>query len=703
MEYLRIGALTPPQESRSQWARELLVRALEEDLEPEIVPEHQVVGFTLNAPPHLGKALRTIADRKNVSLATASAGLIQAVLKFKDPIIEKKPAVNLEAIDSRLRHVRPILHPMVEAIRENIPKGKVIFAEAATGTGKGSLIVCLALDAAQAKKRALISAPLPVIWQLTQEMAKFEDAKNIDIGVLLGRPNFVDPDALTLWANTTGSQAILDWIASGGEAATEASRNLSKMVGIDLKWLLDDALALDEDIPTSQIMLSEQGDNEDSQAEQVYRQLRDKTFTADILMCSHHFLAAHYRLTAMGCEGILPDQTDVLLVDEAHQLEDAFASVNTETLHLHALDHALSHSTVPKKTAALEAITRLAELISETSKDEEYGARSKIGELDRFGGLEDAASSLQLALEALKPKKKDAAMQKTLRHAKSVIKSVLSRQATIRVELTPVKKYAVLSVGRSNLEKPLNSLWLASKSAVLVSATLTGSMKENLMSWKLCIPDGRLMVPKPVIPSWIYKPVTLSADRVESLPNSESDQWHDELAAKLVNISDAAAGGTLVLLTSYASVEALSERMRDCLGDRLIAQSPSFASNACASAFRASKNRPVWLGVGAAWTGFNLSDSSVPAELDKMLTDLVIARLPYNTVRTLSHNRRTNLAGPVVGLQEALWRMKQGLGRLVRREGVLNRRLWVLDCRIDAPTNKTKGMRDLLANYKVEA
>lgn len=700
MEYLRIGALTPPGEGRSQWARDLLLQAIEDDLEPLIVPEHKVVGFTLNAPPHLSIAIKAKAERSKVSVATVSAGLIEAVLKNE---VSGGPAAptpsNITEKDARISLVRPILHPMVEAIRANMPQGKIFFAEAATGTGKGSLIACLALDAALDGKRALISAPLPVIWQLTQELARFEDAAILDIGVLLGRPNFVDPDELALWANTTGSQTILEWIAAGGTPVTDATRNLGNLIGIELKWLLDDALALDDEIPTSQVMLSEPAEGTVCPAEDIYQKLREKTHTASILMCSHHFMAAHYRLMAMNCDGILPFKTDVLLVDEAHQLEDAFAAVNTETLHLHAMGHALGASSVPKKSVAKAAIEELGALITATALADEYGARSLMGDLDRFGGLEDAASTALVALNALKPKKSDLAMAKTLRHAKGVIKSVLSRQSTVRVELTPVKKYAVLSAGKANLEKPLKALWESCSSAVLVSATLTGSLKANLTGWKLAIPSERLMVPTPVTPSWIYKPVELMNHRLANYPNTESDEWHDEVASQLLSIAESAVGGTQVLLTAYASIEALTERLRDVLGDRLIVQSPAFPANACAHVFKNATNRPVWLGTGAAWTGFNLSNSAVPVGEDFTLTDLVVPRLPYGTVRTLSHARRSQIAGPVVGHQEATWRLQQGLGRLVRREGVLNRRLWVLDKRIDDLSPQTKGMRELLSRY----
>lgn len=89
-----------------------------------------------------------------------------------------------------------------------------------------------------------------------------------------------------------------------------------------------------------------------------------------------------------------------------------------------------------------------------------------------------------------------------------------------------------------------------------------------------------------------------------------------------------------------------------------------------------SGDRPVWLGLGAAWTGIDLSDdqASDPSE-DMMLADLVITRLPVGLNRSLTQERRIEIAGFKMVTLEAVWQLRQGLGRLVRRPGVKNKNL----------------------------
>lgn len=110
------------------------------------------------------------------------------------------------------------------------------------------------------------------------------------------------------------------------------------------------------------------------------------------------------------------------------------------------------------------------------------------------------------------------------------------------------------------------------------------------------------------------------------------------------------------------------------------------SASACAVQYKALHNsgvKPVWVGLGSAWTGIDLSDDSVAPEDDRMLTDLIITRIPIGVGRTVIHERRVRIHGFSIVLQEAIWHLRQGLGRLVRREGVVSKQLWVLDSRLD--------------------
>ena len=96
----------------------------------------------------------------------------------------------------------------------------------------------------------------------------------------------------------------------------------------------------------------------------------------------------------------------------------------------------------------------------------------------------------------------------------------------------------------------------------------------------------------------------------------------------------------------------------------------------------AAGGRPVWVATGVAWTGLDLSDRARPASEDGLLTDLVITRLQIRRGEGVHEALRYERAGLSMMRLETVFRFRQGLGRLVRAEGLPDRRLWVCDGRL---------------------
>jgi ATP-dependent DNA helicase DinG len=159
-----------------------------------------------------------------------------------------------------------------------------------------------------------------------------------------------------------------------------------------------------------------------------------------------------------------------------------------------------------------------------------------------------------------------------------------------------------------------------------------------------------------------------------------------------------------VLLTAYRDVEAIAAGLRDAgvAADRLIGQSPDQRFAESERRFRLAHRagvRPVMLALGAAWTGVDLKDGSACAKDDLLLTDLVIARLPVGLTRSNAMNARIERLGLHPIIHEALLTFKQGLGRLIRRDEVQHRRIWILDGRI-SENFKWQGMETLQASAR---
>jgi len=712
MDVTRISAIDPPDTGRSQWARELLVQALDAGLTPVIVSPAHLTSFTAPLPSHVAAALKAQADFSGLTMALVSAGLIEAA-RQAGQAVQSGPTDTPAGGDLiGIERVRPLLHNLLRNTDTGITQGKVVFAEAATGSGKSRMIAALAANATARGDTVVICAPLAVTWQLLAELEPFEAARTAGVNLILGRANFVSPPLLRSWADETGNDALIEWIDAGGPPLTEHTRKAAEVIEKPLCWLMDDARTLAEDLPLGDVMLPNVGD--DCEAEVIYQALRGSQGGAAILICSHYMLASHVRQAQLrgltdsddGNTGSsLPLIIDTLVVDEAHDLENAFAAINQHRLHWRPIIRTLETLSGKKAKPLINALHALAGYASQAAANRK--AKEGDGPILFLADTPELApllTDIGAALASATPKR-DATgdeLRPLLNTIKVAVDGALSGRMAVRFDMSPVRHYPQMLVGRSNLDKAFRFLWDNVAGAALVSATLYSDDKSaKLTRWKLAIPAERCLYLPPVAPTWATSLVRLQDCRVPTLPD-DSPRWLDEVADTLQTIANQARGGVLALCTSYATTEAMQERLGEALGKRLIVQGPAMGASMCADQYRALYRagiKPVWIGLGAAWTGIDLSDAEAPAHTDMMLSDLVIIRLPVGLNRSLTHMRRVAIAGFGVISQEAAWQLRQGLGRMVRRDGVPPRTLWVLDARIDKTENWVKPFRSILARY----
>lgn len=721
MEVVRIACIDPPDSDRSRWSRELLLEAIGARLAPVPVPAQKITSFTATLSFSLAASLKKLASECGWTTPHLAAGLIEAARLARttpEAASTEAPAADDDAELSLLRkELRPLFKGCLAAIAEK----KIPFAEAATGTGKGRMIALLAARAARAGQRVVVTAPLPITWQLAETLTAFEGVRECGVAILLGRANFASPDLLQAWATEHEHADMLAWIEAGGPARDPRAIKLQERLGIRLNWLLDDALGLADELEPGMVMLEADDELEADGAEQAYQLLQASGSAAGIVLCSHHFLAAHIRRQIMWTRKPdagqsddgksakqsrvppLPEQIDLLLVDEAHLLEPAFASIFSQSLFLKPLERLIERSLLRGRRAVLDALDGLnREVLAATRKDGKHVAAT--GTIDDFERAAVCAQQVLESLDKLSLARQEKSIKRSIHYAKLALKDILSGHGTLRLEVSPVRHYPQIMVGRANLEKPLGHLWAKASAAVLVSATLyTDGVNAGLTRWKLAVPTERAVFLPSITPPWVTEPVRLRLPAADALQPDDSPAWITSVAESILTISAAAVGGMLVLCTSYQNAHNLTEQLLPHLGDRLIAQNADQGASTCAAKFRqayAAGLRPVWIGVGSAWTGIDLHDPNVEPAADNMLTDLVITRLPLGVNRTLTHERRAAIAGFNVVVQEAVWHLRQGIGRLVRREGGGQRNLWMLDPRLIGKDGWASPFRQALRRYR---
>lgn len=434
------------------------------------------------------------------------------------------------------------------------------------------------------------------------------------------------------------------------------------------------------------------------------------------------------RTALTGDPGRLPE-VGLLIIDEGHQLEASFATVFASGISVSRLMRALRklRETAPKS-------------IRESDIERADAAWQRLREVGGLLGVDrvttqeneavsEAVSSLREIIGAVvKRIPKAIAHAAEVRHLRAIslalevaARSLGERNGmTVRVSWSPAVHWPAIEVGRYDVSRELDFLWSAvvRDRSVVVSATLFDDVTlaglENIRRM-LSVRTVFVRALPPVRPAWLFDPVTLclagATVHVDGLPRyrrpvirdkldadefaRRSERWRRDVADYIVKAYASAVGGVLVLLTAYAEVDEIEARLAQTLPpELLLAQGPDRSLEALRYAFferTAEGRKPLLLGVGAAWTGLDISADGLhaltgvslsPAE-DRVLTDLIMPIAPIGTNRSLTHAWRREKTGTAAEIGATSILFRQGIGRLVRRDGLPNnRRLHVLDSRI---------------------
>lgn len=438
--------------------------------------------------------------------------------------------------------------------------------------------------------------------------------------------------------------------------------------------------------------------------------------------------------------GILP-RYDALIVDEAHALESNFSQALSDNLALRKVVRLLRQYKEQGGRVTAQAIEEVAGLI--------YSLHRSVptkGDLMPLSStrLVESRQSLAKIVELLAPladkkhgrgSRERAQTLAQLRRAVNLIRLALGKaHSRSYLRLSPQRAYPQVFVGRDNVESVLQMMWSSLKAGIALSATLylyrSSGPHANYMAGLLGIPQDRRAEFAPIEARWLMDCIesvhTPEGPRALVLtPPSRRDRldeqeyaratglWLDALAQQLREIHASAAGGVLVLNTSYEAVNGLVQRLgqmpssgegeRDGQVLPLVYAREGSSVSLQAKEFlqmRQDGLKPIWLALGSAWTGLDVGGHEpmeallgLPALLpqeDQVLTDLVVPRLPFGNNNSITHLRRIMMSPSVPwDMLDAAFRFRQALGRLVRRKGLTrNRRIWVLDGRLARPDAK---------------
>lgn len=748
--------------SKGKAVKLLALQAIKDGLNPVALPSAELSRISLN-----------FTDDEEVVFIKGRQRSIQVGLNYPDGKIigaycyaQIQDFIKKEQSETKTEKstLRPDQERYYKAISESMAKRGIVLAEGGTGLGKSRVLAMLARDAVQKGDGPVcMAAPtISVLRHLYDELKLVPDTEGLQVGILLGKSQFLNPDRLHLILSDPESvekiaryDDLMEWYNQGCPALHETGSDVLDEICLGISYLYDDLMYLAPELAGAvglTLLDNTNSDHEDANAAlEVYREMFSASKEVDITLCSHAMLAIHMNFLNFNNNsvGILPP-FKTLLIDEAHILEMTVSNINTQGLSIFSLRSTLKQTNFGSAQSRKESLKHCESLIGSNRQDNIFLTRHDLKEWynnSNFSGTLRLLQSLEQSLRQMFGRKKlstfvpESVSQQIIKESLYTLKRINSGEYPVNIRTSPIKGYPNFTVGPATVKHLFETLWSKVKAAALVSATLTlpgvdGIPNANHIKKILNIPAPRLNLTEPVRQRWLYSPVTLHVPEkheleqfipatitADELKGKEVDPetqeqfnlWFDAVVRKVDKILMGAKGGTLVLLTSYALLDKFKEvgsqsrfANRMMYHDRNIAfqqQKMNFINQSL------KKKRPVWFALGNAWTGLDISGQhhDLPAKDDNLLTDLIIPRVPFgmNTSMTgLSRNRfQINLEGkltvfPTSGRNDAAFLFKQGIGRLVRREGVPAKHLWVLDARIWLKSPKMYGVfQQILAPY----
>jgi len=419
--------------------------------------------------------------------------------------------------------------------------------------------------------------------------------------------------------------------------------------------------------------------------------VRQKALEADIVVVNHHLFFADLSIRKSDVAAILPDYSAVIF-DEAHDLED----IATDYFGFHISNFRLAEFVHDARK--LEADVDVVARASDRFFNGFALLRDGRHPLPKLDGIESLIGALQDARRAIKQMKDFSGEFEALARRAGEMESELEvfrsgqlenfvswierRDRGVFLEACPIDVSGMLG----------EKLFTRVPTCVLTSATLTVADSFAYMRTRLGLSESRELslatefnVGKQAL---LYIPQTM--------PDYRHPSYVDRAADEIRAVLRASNGRAFVLFTSYRQMEALYEALAPSLPYPCLVQGKGGKSRLLEE-FKITPNA-VLFATSSFWQGVDVKGEALSA--------VIIDKLPFQVpsdplvaARTARIHREGGNAFSEYQVPNAILRLKQGLGRLLRSttdRGILA----VLDNRLSTKSYGRLFM-DSLPDYEI--
>lgn len=564
---------------------------------------------------------------------------------------------------------------MARAVARTLEEGGTLLVEAPTGSGKG--LGYLAAIATYLSRRRDAKAVASTATITLQEQLIRKDLPVIDEAVgglpaalLKGMGRYL---CLLKWRGLSQSMSLIpprDLEAFAGWVATTTTGDQNELPYVPGWW--PDVAADHSDClgPACSLYL------------QCFAlAARDAARRAQLLVMNHHLLLLYRRFS--NGSSILPNDAPVI-VDESHRLADIATDVYGDgctdftfvalAQRLHGLTpqptdplHAHIESAVRTHTAVMDALRPRG---SEPGPLPVLDAAQRAGYLEALRRLVSELSGRPWEVirdrSGTSANERAAILIRMVEGYASTIATILEPASGTASWAEPAQQRNVKTILRNapiDVGATLGGLFgRDAPPAVLCSATLAAGGSFAHIKTKLGIGQARELILPPVFD--YATQIRYYLPRVPLDP--QADTFTDQIAAELRGLLRASEGRALVLFTSYDQLRAVAERLYGRLPYTLLIQDVG-STTTLLQRFKEDVHS-VLLATSRFWEGIDVRGEA--------LSLLVVARLPFDVpthpltrARFDAARERGDNPFTTVAVPEAIVKLRQGVGRLIRSRG----------------------------------
>lgn len=429
----------------------------------------------------------------------------------------------------------------------------------------------------------------------------------------------------------------------------------------------------------------------------LYHNIREKLQYVDgIVLCNQDFLTAHLQQRSRMQRGLLSEKVDLVVVDEAHNLEDKVRNATTVTISQGSIINKIRMAVnevpsadrqyVQKGAVQAEEAVRafynqlteqINQQINESTQDMKYAERFFFRDderapslltamTDRLAGLSrDLAIQLSRTETATFNASVSDELDNTVADFSNLVKNmddylVWIERSGPRIDFVYCPKNTKRIIGNLYFNPDIRS--------ILTSATLTtagqGKMEEQYAyfvdSTGFPINENAVLSePKPSPFPYDKHAMIYCCDDLPH-PTRNHEEFIRQGTERLIDILNISYGKALILFTAKTDMEEVYDTLRSKgLPYKILVQRAGSSQESVLREFEENTDA-VLLGTGAYWEGISIEGKS--------LSNLIVFRLPFPVPDPIIEYKTSVSNDPLmkVLVPEMVMKLKQGVGRLIR-------------------------------------